>query len=224
MPIPFAVGAAGKAWLSTEAAKGARDTLNNAFGRLEDSVVVHVVGQPGSNRETLFKLAAATAFGIAKPLIRLGFGSFTPPGSVGIEWNASTRELVFVLKYSRSIKSIILGANRTALMNQPVFKGPPETVVGASYEFRPPVPGGIAPGRLPFDGKVILTTADEAPDSNPASVGDGPTGPTKNPRPAGDARSRGSLNWLVFQSLATPADFSTQSFDLPTDANRFTGG
>lgn len=221
-------------WMAIDAAKAVNDALNNAFGMLEDSVEVRVTGAPGSTKRQLHALAASVAFGMAKPLIFLGGGALTPPGAIGVEYDAARMELTFVLKYSRSVKSILAsgaaaflglgGGGRDALVNQPVFRGPLDEVKGAGFEFRPPVPGGIAPGNLPFNGKTILTTSRTCEDPNPAIAGAGPTVPTLNPRPAGDARSRGSLCDLVFQSLATPASFATQTYDLPDDANRFTGG
>lgn len=216
-------------WKAFDIGVGVSDTLNNVFGILEDSVTVRVVGGPGATKRRLTHLAASVAFGISHPLIPLFFGAVPPPGSIGIEYDAAGNEIIFTVKFSRSLKSVGLGGfaggpGLDGIRSQAVFAGPPETFSGNGFIFRPPVPGGVAPPALEFDGRTVLTTAATCVNPDPALPrGAAAVVSTPNPRPTGDARSRGTLAWLVFQSLASPAETSTHTYPLPNNPDLFAG-
>jgi hypothetical protein len=81
-----------------------------------------------------------------------------------------------------------------------VYSGPKEEVVGGPFNFT----GAITPAvptqkrsegapQLPFEGRVILTTAPSVREPNPYPAALGQTIPTPNPKPPGDNRSRGTF-------------------------------
>lgn len=122
----------------------------------------------------------------------------------------------------------------------PVIAGPSDTVIGGPWDFDGPVLSNIIKPTLPFAGSVILTDEEQIPEPRArtggisAGIGGVISGltskpiTTPNPRPAGDARSRGSLCWLVYQSLVSSPESQegqgTHTYPLPSDSNRFSGG
>jgi hypothetical protein len=83
-----------------------------------------------------------------------------------------------------------------------------------------------------FANKVILTDTpfvrDPNPNLHPVPIGSEPQVPTPNPRPVGDARSRGTLAWMVWQSLANPCEsndgLGTHTYGVPNNSSIFSGG
>lgn len=240
------VKGAGRAAASVIGGIGEAKRLGDQLGRLEDAVTVKVSGTPLARKADLYWLAAAIGFGM---VVRMRAGMVDaltlPPTMLAIDYDPTSKEVTFHLRYSQSILTLtsFSRANTTAISGSPVFTGPPDTVVGGAWDFVPrvilgtialPTAVGAPPGVLPFTGRVVLTDASATFDpvpvgatpavTSPQSVGATPITVTPNPRPLGDARSRGSLCWLVYQSLASPSGTGPSTYDRPTNANRFTGG
>lgn len=221
--------------------------IRDQVGVLEDEVVVTVSGNHQSKKNSLYFLAAAVGFGIINRLVPAGGAAagnpFPSPGLVGIEYDATTKEVTFILRYRQNVLTILtVGAGKAALSGVPVFSGPldiptgnPDAVTGGAWDFTLGSVVALPTPTLPNTDRVILTdsptivTAPGAGHPNPATVV--PAGTrvtTPNPRPVGDARSRGQLTWMVWQSLANPCESldgsGTVVYNPPTNANRFTGG
>jgi hypothetical protein len=226
----------------------------NSLGSLQDDVYVKVSGAPGASKSRLYFLAASIAFSLVKRLnpavippaalgALIGFGPLgsvagwfgvpgvplPPPGAIGIEYDAAGNEVVFTIKYNQALASIlVLGAGAAALNNIPLYKGPPQAVIGSAWGFAAlPIPGGI--GGIGGPALPVLEFNNQVAINGPTSAFAGAalplaTDPTADVRPSGDSRSRGSLVWLVSQSLATPPTIATQTYLQPTPANKFTGG
>ena len=217
---------------------GSVKKLTDSLGTIQDQIVVTVTGGPRSDIKALFRLAASVAFGKVKRLVPAGgeLNPLPPPGAIGVRYSIERREVTFVLRMNRSLATAcntVVGDGVREVGKLPVFAGPDNTAIGGKFDFKAtPPPGGLVgliDGAIPlpeleFAGKTLLTPAVVSPDPNPTVVGPGETGPTKNPRPTGDARSRGSLVRMVTAALASPSETGPATFVLPTDANRFTGG
>lgn len=212
--------------------------LKEQLGTLDDEIIVTVAGGPLSNKRQLYKLAAAVAFGVVKRLVPAGdpLNPFAAPGSLGIEYDATTKEVTLILRLRRTLFAITApvalgGAGQASALSQTaVFSGPDDFVVGGAWDFA--LNAGILGVKMPtleFAGKTILTDSPVVQSPDPRlPAGASRVIDTPNPRPSGDARSRGSLCWMVWQALANPAEgpegSGTHSYVLPNDANRFSGG
>lgn len=214
----------------------------NQLGTLQDQVVVRIAGGPGSNMQQLFRLAAAAAFAKVKRFVPAGssFNPLPPPGMIGIEYSATRKELVFILRMNRSLATAttvgtVFGGGAAAIGKEPVFSGPSSTTIGANWDFNASLPGLGATTRIPvpdltqppsaFAGKVLLTDEPNSFDPDPSQSAPTTFGKTKHLRPQGDARSRGgALVLMVTAALTTPVQFGPSTFVLPNNSNRLTGG
>lgn len=201
--------------------------LAGSLGALQDEITVHLRGGPRSTMDGLFRLAVSIAFGKVLRMVPAGGegNPLPPPGMMGIHYHLESRELTFILRLNQSVITATAFSGVDTLTNLPVFSGPSMTTVGGKRDFKPPVvapPPGIELRATGFEGRTLLTADDRARDPRPFGAGD--VGPTKNHRPSGDARSRGSLVRMLTAALASPAEFETATFDLPNNDNRFTGG
>jgi hypothetical protein len=209
---------------------GGAKRVSDQFGQIQDIITVTIKGGPRSDTRALFRLAASIAFGKVQRLVPAGGAGnpLPPPGAIAVQYSLEKREVTFMLSLSRSIMTITtVGDGAAAIDALPVFSGPSMTTVGGNWDFLPataPLAPALKPPNLEFAGKTILTPDDPSPDPDPAGGGAGPLGPTKNHRPSGDARSRGSLVRMVTAALASPAETGPSTFVLPNDGNRFVGG
>lgn len=233
LPVAGAVALGKMAWDFATGTADAAVKVKETLGQIEDEVTVTVSGNPLSNKKQLYHLAAAVGFGLIERLVPAG-GEKNPlasPGLVAVEYDATTKEVSFVIRYSRNLITVAtFGAGAAGLRRQPVYDGPKDVVVGAPWDFRTDLVTRVVSPTLEFAGKTVLTDRSVTPDPNPAILPPivPPNIPTGNPRPSGDARSRGSLIQLVWQALADPVESfdgqGTHSYVLPTNANRFSGG
>lgn len=224
-PVAAVFALLSKVKVSLDVANAAKRVWNS-LGSIEDEVSVRVSYNPQANKQAVYYLAAAIGFGLVQRLTPKGFGFVPPPGSIGIEYDAASNEVVFHLKYSSALATVLtFGAGGAALRNIPIYEGPKGNLQlkGGAWSFT----GGAAPGGvigtvpdLPFTGKTTLARGYTCDD--PLGV-DG-TVITPDVRPSGDSRSRGSLVWLVSQALATPAGIPTVTYLSPTEQNRLIGG
>jgi hypothetical protein len=226
------VGAAGLTAAGLAAFVGEAKRLADQLGRLDDHIQVTVAGNPFSTRRSLYEVAAATAFGMVARLVPAGGpgNPFGPPGVIAVAYDAAANELTFSLQYSRSLATILspAGAGAGVLAAQPVFGNLPQTITGGDWDARLPTDPVLLPPTptpdLAFGGRAILTTAAFVPAPNPKPLPVGGPVSTPNPRPAGDARSRGTLSWLVFQTLAAPAESGPHTYTFPPNSlARFSG-
>lgn len=198
----------------------------NQLGQFNDEATVVVAGNPFCTRRSLFEIAAATAFGLVQRIVPAGGANnpFGPPGIIGIAYDAASNELAFTLKYSRNLATIWLVGAGAQVRAQPVFGNLPQTIVGGEWDASLPLGLGRGPD-LEFGGRPILTTDNTVATPNPKSVGAvGPPITTPNPRPAIDSRSRGTLTWLVYQTLAAPAETGPHTYNFPPNSlDRFAG-
>ena len=188
------------------------------FPKLEDEVTVEVMGQPGSNKRELYRLAMATAYGIVRPGSN-GTASLLgpPPSMILCEYDAADAWVRFTVRYRIGVLDFALTpttgpasilAGITAGRGLPVVLGPPDEVIGA--RMRLPIPNvgalvgaitssitGIAIDPLTilapmrFVNKVILTSSGVCESPDPATTGMVINSP--NPRPPGDTNSRGAV-------------------------------
>lgn len=215
---------------------------NDVFSQLGDvlsEVTVTVTGNPRSNKRQLTLLAAATAFGCVKNIVLAGkpipgpFGTTISnpapsPGMIGVTWNEEEKEVTYVVRYRQTFKAIVtVGEGKDALGNFPPFGNIPDQVVGAPFDFTGGSIVNFPQPPLEFAGKTILTDRVRSLDPDP-SVKNPKEVETGNPRPCGDARSRGSLVNLVWQALTSSPESNvgtgSHTYKLPTNDNRFTGG
>jgi hypothetical protein len=205
--------------------------LRDFSGFIEDEIVVQIAGNPRATKADVFKMAAALAFGTVKRLTPFGGLVGNPPGAIAVEYDAAANEIVFILKFHRSLAMAITNPLGVKVGDQPVFSGPREDYVGGEADFE--VGAGLGLIRVNvidlanFKGKTILTTNRTVSDPDPtvpAAVGPLGNIATPNPRPSGDARSRGSLVALVTQTLATPSETGPTTFPAAPDfPSRFSG-
>jgi hypothetical protein len=207
------------AFLAPEAAR-----IVGSLGALQDEITVHIRGGPRSNTKALFRLAASIAFGKVLRMVPAGGAGnpLPPPGMMGVMYHLENREVTFILRMNQSVITATAFSGVDTLANLPVYAGPVMTAKGADMDFRPPVfgaPPGLIIPPFGYKGKTLLTADPDGPDTET-----GIPGPTKNHRPSGDARSRGSLVRMLTAALASPAEVGPSTFVLPDDTNRFTGG
>lgn len=232
-------GPLGFAITGLDLAKSAADQI----GSIQDDVMVTVWGGPGSDRQRLYHLAAAIGFGLVK---RLGPVSteIPAPGMVAIQYDAADNHVTFQLRYSNTLAvvmatSLLPGrpAASDLARSLPVLWGPAEGVEGGKWNFTGPAVGndllaGFDTG-LPvpdlmasgYANRTLLTKNDVSipPDPNVEILG---PGPTLNPRPHADARSRGSWVSLVYSALTTPGTTFDMTYPKPpasTNIDRYRG-
>lgn len=165
--------------------------------KLEDEVTVEIVGQPGSNKRTLFQMAMSTAFGIARP--GAASGPFAvPPALVMVEYDASSDWVRVTLRYKVGVLNFLGGINvlnpnasinalRALFGTAPVVRGPAGSF-RAGIPFVPFGPFNIRPeAGNPFINTIPLT--ENATWFTPG----GAVISTPNPKPPGDNRSRGAI-------------------------------
>lgn len=245
-----------------------RDEALRQIPRLEDEVIVEVVGQPGHTKRQLYYLALATAFGLLRRY-DLSFAKlFTdaPTQAIMVEYDAADNWVRATVRYNTGLASAavagtgfgstissIIGAVTAAINSSlllpgagdtsanivtqiadqiqdyistsggglqlygeaVVYSGPKDSVVGGQFNFTNPILPGIptsaqAPGvpRLPFAGRVILTTA-------PTVEQGGVTVPTPNPAPPGDNRSRGTFPVPGYQTQDPGVPVGTTGLGAP---------
>jgi hypothetical protein len=196
--------------------------VKNALPHLEDEAVVTVWGQPGTTKKTLWRIAAASAFTMVR---RWDFFQAIPPVSmIMTEYDAAANVVRFTIRYRTNLAGAP-GAAFPNIRQLPIFAGPGENVVGASWNFIGGIPGmphplgALGVPDIGLDGKVILTTSPSIIDA-----GGGPIR-TPNPRPSFDSRSKGTLANLVYTSLATPDEslYLSQTFPIPVFPESFSG-
>lgn len=221
----------------------------NAVGlspKLEDEVTVEVLGQPGSTKRELYRLAMATGFGLVRRF-DVAQKLSLPPGMMMIEYDAADHWVRFTLRYKTSILTAApaKGIGPLDLPTTVVFNGPEDQVVGGAFNFttkQQDENGNVAEGipKLTFTGRTILSSYSAVINPDPATLpGLGQFIPSPNPKPQGDNRSRGSAlapnqtgfesskisNWLiplVFSNLSKPGTINNMQYLPPTSGA--TGG
>lgn len=189
---------------------------------LEDKVVVEIVGQPGSNKQQLYYLALATAFGIVRqkqpinPLISLispSYGMLMSEDDAADNWVRCTlryRVGLYGILTTQTLNSIF-GPTGSLFDQLTVYRGPQCNVNGGTFNFIatgiPFIPANAnAPNapQLPFTGQPIITPCPTTPTPQPTAVKENPAPdfpisnlgaaiPSPNPKPLGDNRSRGNI-------------------------------
>lgn len=226
---------AGKMILA-EIASAITSLIEGNTPKLEDEVTVEIVGQPGSNKRTLFQMAISTAFGIARPGAA-NAATGVPPALVMVEYDAASDWVRVTLRYKIGVLNFIgtvnvLGPNasidalRALFGTSPVLRGPSSSF-RAGIPFVPFGPFNIRPGETnPFTNQITLT--DNATWLN----GVGTAIRTPNPKPPGDGRSRGEISDrngvlvdtdlpamqlipLVFAALSAPGSVNLTTFTPP---------
>lgn len=196
-----------------QAATLSLDFVDRFTPKLDDEVIVEVVGQPGSTKQQLYWLALTTAYGLARPrtISRL---LAPPPGLLMVEYDASDNWVRCTLRYRLGVMQIltnpfavpgVVGTIIDQIRNPgdiPVIYGPPDDVKGASPQLPfvfVGLPINLLPGvplsGLPFSGRQVLSSSMKCPDPDPnVPVSQTPTEIwSPNPKPSGDNRSRGSV-------------------------------
>lgn len=186
------------------------------FPKLEDEVTVEVMGQPGSNKRELYRLAMATAYGIARPGLNGTASLFGPPPSMILcEYDAADAWVRFTVRYRIGVLDFALTPNSgpasilagvASGRGLPVVLGPPDEVIGGRMRLPIPSVTGVVAAPIPFVpaidpisllvpmrfvNKVILTSSGVCESPDPATTGMTINSP--NPRPPGDTRSRGAV-------------------------------
>lgn len=183
-----------------------------------------------------------------------------------IEYDAADHWVRCYLKYTTGTLSIAVDADGDDTTIDPafslnpdnlaVYRGPQCAVVGGNFDFVSSLPGipsdptaGSGAPQMPFEGQTILTSCAASRLPNPApmtqnppptyalSATTGPFGPTVNPKPPGDNRSRGAvvaagasqnpppgqccdkvmkLIPLAFAALTDPGSLAKEMFTPPT--------
>ncbi|MBY0458529.1 MAG: hypothetical protein K2V38_14410 [Gemmataceae bacterium] len=220
----------------------------NVFGYIEDQITVEVKGNPRSSKLTLYKLAAAAAFGLVKLYVPAGVEVTLK--ALGIGFLGGVRDALLderqkkllarlavvpppgaiILEHDASLNSValhlffrqsVLTAN---LISDDAFYRELPVLNGPADQ----VTGGLWQYRiggknlpLPYAGKAILTKDSIVPNPDPAAAGtpdERVRVNTPHPRPSGDARSRGSLVRFVQAALARPSEFTSITFPTPPTA------
>lgn len=194
-----------------------------ALGVIQDKISVKLTGGPRSNLKDLFRVGCAIAFSKVRRMVPAGaqLNPFPAPVKIGVHYALERRELEVVMIAEQSLTTIAItpivgGIDKIDAL--PVFAGPSMTTTGEDWQFNF-LAGLVTPTKTELTGKVLLTDSPTSPD--PMT---GVDGITKNHRPTGDARSRGTLVRMVTAALAAPVQEGPSTFLLPTDDNRFTGG
>lgn len=180
-------------WLSS-IAKGAT-AGRNALPTLEDEATVVVVGNPKASKAELYFLAASVGFSLVRRYDILA-EEFLPAGMIICEYDAASNAVSFTVKYTTCLTTSTWAVGWDEIRQIPVYGGPKNTVVGASWNFISAVtgtpsdpasagewkplttmadPNGTgghltrtrrAPA-MPFAGRTILTTSNTCPNPNP---------------------------------------------------------
>lgn len=191
--------------------------------RLEDEVIVEVVGKPGASKQQLYFLALAAACGTVRRINALGISALKPFGRLMIEYDAAANWVRCTLAYNFSTLSATAAGNNVRgdfFDTLAVYRGPNCGVTGDEFNFveqivlgfgvLPGIPASaVAPSapNLPFKGEPILTDCPVTipPQPGPITQAPAPTGvlnpgallrppiASPNPQPPGDNRSRGGV-------------------------------
>ncbi|QEG29296.1 hypothetical protein GobsT_40910 [Gemmata obscuriglobus] len=210
--------------------------LSDQFGSIQDLVSVTCFGSPRANRQQLYHLAASIAFGMVHRLAANLSDLAPPPGAIAINYDATSNVLTFTLRYSTSLAWALASTQAAGRPDAdqlydllPVLSGPREEVVGGKWDFTGTGVGygfSLLPG-LPvpvledhYTGRVQITKHDVSRVPDPyAPAGSGEEGPTLNPRPAADSRSRGTWCQLVYSALSLPGTTFDQLYPKPPASN-----
>lgn len=213
---------AGKALSWVGITGGTLGAASNAVGsfspKLEDEVVVEVLGQPGADKQNLYFLALAAAHGVVRRIGNLALNEsvIIPPTAaiIMIEYDAADHWVRATLKYNTSTMVASKLSPDDITENElfdgmAVYRGPSCSVVGGQFDFKSPSLAGIPSGEpgtffpdLPFRGQQILNSCPTSVEPDPYPIANKPAptlplhnaGPkinSPNPKPPGDNRSRG---------------------------------
>lgn len=206
----------------------------NSLGMITDEMIVTIRGNKLASKSRLYKMAAALAFGqIQRMDSNTGRGVMPCPGLIMMENHLHDVCVTFTLRYTRSLATIMavqslnyigtaIGGGASVTVSQflsrlPVFTGPDNDYSGGYWDFSNLLLSGVE-FDLPYSGKPILFQSSHSPDPNPNTGKSGISDfVSQNPRPMGDARSRGTLVSLVTAALSNPG--STAGLTMPVNPN-----
>ncbi len=196
--------------------------IDSVTPKLEDEVVVEVLGEPGASKRTLYFLALSTAYGLARPNALARF--FTPPPSLlMLEYDAADHWVRVTVKYkvgaldfvnqglgngfagavSGTFLGPVGGAITGIISSVGTTLGPAGLLAGMPILNGPPdTVVGVTPAipfsflNIPFPGTLSANNpfiGASILTNDKTVVVNNQSIPTPNPKPSGDSRSRGSV-------------------------------